>query len=183
MLRRRGGAVPTVLFIGDGATRAALTASVRERQLDAHIRFLGYRPDVPQLVGASDALVLCSAREGLPRCILEAQAMETPVIGSDAKGTADLLADNRGLIVAVGDTDALASAMSDVATQRVAARARAHAAAVWVRATCGLAHLIELHEALYTNVLKQPARRRAIIQRDYSSDAVQDVPNERLRQP
>ena len=183
VLRRRRGAVPTVLFIGDGATRAALTASVRERQLDAHIRFLGYRPDVPQLVGASDALVLCSAREGLPRCILEAQAMETPVIGSDAKGTADLLADNRGLIVAVGDTDALASAMADVATQRGAARTRAQAAAVWVRATCGLSHLIELHEALYTNALKQPARRRTIVQRDDAADAVQGGPHEPLRQP
>jgi glycosyltransferase involved in cell wall biosynthesis len=183
VLRRRGGAVPTVLFIGDGATRAALTASVRKRKLDAHIRFLGYRSDVPQLVGASDALVLCSAREGLPRCILEAQAMETPVIGSDAKGTADLLADNRGLIVAVGDTDALASAITDVATQREAARARAQAAGIWVRATCGLPHLIALHEALYTNALKQPARRRAIIQRDDAADALQDVSHERLRQP
>lgn len=178
--QRHGLALPIVLFIGDGATREALEARVHALDLSAHIRFLGFRPDVPQLVGASDALMLTSAREGLPRCILEAQAMETPVIGSDAKGTADLLADDRGLLYPVGDVAALAAAIDTVIAHPEAARARAQHAGAWVRANCGLPHLIALHETLYHDVLGDLAARDGLRSSGMPADTVQQGSRPRL---
>lgn len=153
VLRARGIALPTLLFVGDGPQRPQVEARVRASGLGQHLRFLGFRTDVPALVGASNALMLVSAREGLPRCILEAQAMEIPVIGSDAKGTADLLADGRGLVVGTGNFEALADAIQNILDRPAEARSRAMKAAAWVRETGSLSRIIDLHDTLYHQAL------------------------------
>lgn len=152
-LQARTTSLPVVVFVGDGPTRASLEQRAQSLGVSAWTRFLGFRSDVPAIVGASDALMLCSAREGLPRCVLEAQSMQVPVIGSNAKGTADLLQDGRGLIVPVADPAALATAMLDVMQHPDDARNRAVVAARWVQQTCALPALIVAHETLYAEAL------------------------------
>lgn len=149
----RGATPPCVLFLGDGPTRVALEQRVASLGLSEHVRFLGYRTDVAEIVAASDALVLCSAREGLPRCVLEAMAMEVPVLGSDAKGTIDLLRDDRGSVVPVGNARALAEAMLELMQRSAAARQRAKRASVWVRTHCDQQVLLDAHDALYDQAL------------------------------
>jgi glycosyltransferase involved in cell wall biosynthesis len=51
-----------------------------------NIRYLGFRNDIPTIMKASDTFVLPSYREGLPRSIIEAMAMETPIIATDIRG-------------------------------------------------------------------------------------------------
>ncbi|MCC6244309.1 MAG: glycosyltransferase [Gemmatimonadaceae bacterium] len=141
--------LPVVLFIGDGPRRASLTAMVKRLGLDSHIRFLGQRGDVADLVGSADALVLASKREGYPRCILEAMALEIPVIASAARGSSDLLADERGWLYPIGDVERLVDRIRCVLTDPHAARARAERAANWVRQTASFARIAEQHVALY----------------------------------
>ncbi|WP_075618324.1 glycosyltransferase family 4 protein [Paenisporosarcina indica] len=50
------------------------------------IRYLGFRKDIPLLMNASDVYILPSYREGLPRSIIEAMAMEKPVIATNIRG-------------------------------------------------------------------------------------------------
>ena len=78
------------------------------------VHFLGYRKDIPALIQAADAVLLVSQQEGLPRSIMEAMCLNTPVIGSNIRGTQDLLEDGCGLLIDLGDTDALAEAMIQV---------------------------------------------------------------------
>jgi len=59
-------------------------------------------------------MLLTSQREGLPRSIMEAFCAATPVIGTKIRGIQDLLSDNCGLLVEVGDTDALAQAIAQM---------------------------------------------------------------------
>lgn len=47
---------------------------------------LGFRNDTPELLSISDAFVLPSHREGLPRSIIEAMGMNLPIIASNIRG-------------------------------------------------------------------------------------------------
>jgi glycosyltransferase involved in cell wall biosynthesis len=83
-----------------------------ELGVEKQVHLLGYRQDIPTLICSSVATLLVSEREGLPRCIMESFCLETPVIGTNIRGTRDLLADDRGLIVTVGNIEAIAAAMN-----------------------------------------------------------------------
>jgi glycosyltransferase involved in cell wall biosynthesis len=67
--------------------------------------------DIPELLRASRATILCSGQEGLPLAVLEAQAMGVPVIGTDVRGTRDLIGSGGGRIVPLGNCAALAEAI------------------------------------------------------------------------
>lgn len=60
------------------------------------VHFLGRRRDIPVLMRASVATLIASAQEGLPNCVRESLCMETPVIGTEIRGTRDLLVDGNG---------------------------------------------------------------------------------------
>jgi Glycosyltransferase len=78
---------------------------------DAFSEF-GFQEDIRTIHAAADVLVLCSEREPLGICILEAMAMGIPVIVPDSGGPAEILRDGHGgLIVPTGDPDALADAI------------------------------------------------------------------------
>ncbi|MEL6496717.1 MAG: glycosyltransferase family 4 protein [Cyanobacteria bacterium J06623_7] len=93
---------------GEGKTRPAIEALAQELGIEKQVHFLGYREDIPSLICAADAVLLVSQQEGLPRSLMEAMCLNTPVIGSNIRGTRDLLADGCGLLVNVGDIAALA---------------------------------------------------------------------------
>lgn len=103
-----------IAFAGDGATRLALEQLTEQLGLQQQVHFLGFRRDIPALICASDAVLLTSAREGLPRSIMEAFCAATPVIGTKIRGIQDLLADECGLLVEVGNIEALAKAMANI---------------------------------------------------------------------
>lgn len=97
---------------GDGTTRQATEALVQELGLQKQVHFLGYRQDIPVLICASLAILLTSQREGLPRSIMEAFCAGIPAIGNKIRGIQDLLEDDCGILVDVGDIDALAKAIA-----------------------------------------------------------------------
>jgi glycosyltransferase involved in cell wall biosynthesis len=101
-------------FAGDGQTRLEIEKLVAKLGLQQQVHFLGFRDDIPALICASVAMLLTSQREGLPRSIMEAFCAATPVIGTKIRGIQDLLGDDCGLLVELGDIDALAQAMAEM---------------------------------------------------------------------
>jgi glycosyltransferase involved in cell wall biosynthesis len=99
---------------GDGSTRPEIEQLAQELNLASQVYFLGFRYDIPALICSSKALLLTSGREGLPRSIMEAFCAATPVIGTKIRGIQDLLADDCGLLVEVGDIAALTQAIAHV---------------------------------------------------------------------
>ncbi|MGL5943955.1 MAG: glycosyltransferase family 4 protein [Waterburya sp.] len=99
---------------GNGQIRSEIEKLTAKLGLQKQVHFLGFRHDIPTLICASVAILLTSQREGLPRSIMEAFCAATPVIGTRIRGIQDLLTDNCGLLVEVGDTDALAQAMAEI---------------------------------------------------------------------
>lgn len=86
VVRERGDNA-ILLLCGDGPYREDLERAVHEAGLGDHIRFLGVRSDVPDLLQAADAAILPSTFEGLPYTALEAQAAGLPILLSDAVST------------------------------------------------------------------------------------------------
>ena len=60
------------------------------------------------------ALILSSRIEGQPGVIVEAQGAGLPVVATSVGGVPELLADNRGILVAAGDAGALRAALERV---------------------------------------------------------------------
>jgi glycosyltransferase involved in cell wall biosynthesis len=103
-----------IAFAGYGITQAKIEQLATKLGLRSQVHFLGHRKDIPTLICASQAVLLTSQQEGLPRCIMEAFCAAKLVIGTKIRGIQDLLADNCGILIEVGDTDALAAAMRKV---------------------------------------------------------------------
>lgn len=77
--------------------------------------FTGHRSDVVEHYALMDVCVLPSHREGFPRTLMEAAAMEVPVVATNIRGCRSAVADGRnGLLVPVHDAQELARAIGVV---------------------------------------------------------------------
>jgi len=106
--------VPDALFLlaGEGPEREPLEALAAQLGIADRVRFLGRRDDVPELLAACDAFALPSLYEGSSLAVLEAMAAGIPIVSSAIGGTEELIEDGRsGLLVAPGDSAALAAAL------------------------------------------------------------------------
>jgi len=121
---------PTLLVIaGDGSCRAALESQANALGLSDRTRFLGHRDDVQEIHQALDLYVQSSDSEGIPNAVLEAMAVETPVVATDVGGTNEIIDDGvHGLLVPAADPEALARAIRDTITDAGATAARVRAA-------------------------------------------------------
>lgn len=100
--------------IGDGLKQQAADLRIAE-----HLLWLGRRTDVPDLLGASDAGVLCSWQEGFSNSILEGMAAGLPMLVTDVGGNAEAVTNGKtGLVVPSHDPAALGEALVLLATDQ-----------------------------------------------------------------
>ena len=96
---------------------------------DPAIRRLGFVENAPPLFAAADVFVFPSRFEGLGNVLLEAAAMELCAVAFRRPGMEEAIADGvSGILVADGDTDALADAVSRLLDDREARSALGRAA-------------------------------------------------------
>jgi glycosyltransferase involved in cell wall biosynthesis len=90
---------------------AGLKERVAELNLADRVSWLGEREDVPELLSALDILLLPSREEPFGRAVIEAMALETPVLATDVGGPAEIILDGReGYLLSPGDPSAWADA-------------------------------------------------------------------------
>lgn len=102
-----------LLVIGDisSSERDQQTVSLFEKyKNNPNIIFTGYRSDIPELLAISDIYCLPSYREGMPRSIIEAMAMECAIVATNIRGSREEV-DHRvnGYLVGLGDPKAIAN--------------------------------------------------------------------------
>ncbi len=72
------------------------------------MKFLGFRSDTLELYHSMDVFALSSLREGLPNVLLEAMALEVPIVTTRVAGIPKLVThDDNGLIVEPGSVSQL----------------------------------------------------------------------------
>jgi len=97
---------------GEGRERERL-APLAERN---GVALLGARRDVLELTAAAGATCLPSEAEALPMSILEAMALERPVVATDVGGTAEEVVDGEtGYLVAAGEAEPIRHALLELA--------------------------------------------------------------------
>jgi glycosyltransferase involved in cell wall biosynthesis len=138
-----------LVFAGSGPLMDKMKQLAAELGVADRIHFLGNRSDIPVLMKAASANILVSAQEGLPRSVLESLALGTPTIGTKIRGTQDLLEGGCGLLVDVGDVDALTDAMAWVLDRSEEAAQMSKLGEERI-STYNLDVIIKLHEELYT---------------------------------
>ncbi|MEM7392951.1 MAG: glycosyltransferase family 4 protein [Verrucomicrobiota bacterium] len=86
--------------------------TIERWKAEGPVRFAGAVEDVRPHLDRASVYVLPSYREGLPRTVLEAMAMQRPVITTDAPGCREtVIPEETGLLVPPGDSGALCEAM------------------------------------------------------------------------
>ena len=146
-----------LIVAGGGPLEDAHQAEAEELGISDHVRFLGRRSDVPDILAAMDVYVLPSESEGLPIGLLEAMAAARPIVATAVGAVPRVLGDGEyGRLVQPCSPDALAEAINGLladpeARQRMAERARER-----VVAEFSISRTVDEYAALY----QQAAPRR-----------------------
>lgn len=106
-----------IIFAGDGPLRGAIEAAITSAGLNDCMSITGWlsSKDVRGEIERTRALVLPSFAEGLPVVIMEAMALERPVVSTIVAGIPELVTPGEtGWLVVAGDAVALAQALREV---------------------------------------------------------------------
>ena len=103
-----------IVIVGDGDLRQALEQDIAARGMRDHFEFRGWASaaEVRDVILGSRAFVLPSFAEGLPVAIMEALALQRPVITTRIAGIPELVDEQCGWLVDAGEPEALAAAMA-----------------------------------------------------------------------
>ena len=103
-----------LVLVGDGPLRPQIETLIAQNGLQEHVEITGWasNSEVQQQILASRAMVLPSFAEGLPVVIMEALALERPVISTYVAGIPELVEPGTcGWLVPPGSVEALTAAM------------------------------------------------------------------------
>jgi glycosyltransferase involved in cell wall biosynthesis len=102
-----------LLILGEGAEATRLHTLIAQLGRSGRCRLLGHQADPKPYYEAMDVFALSSLREGLPNVLLEALALEVPVVATAVAGVPSLIQDgHNGLLVRPGALDPLTNALA-----------------------------------------------------------------------
>ncbi len=87
---------------------------IKQHEIQARVKFMGNTDDIPNEIRSAAMFVLSSDYEGMPNALIEAMVLGIPCISTDCPcgGPAMLIQDKKsGLLIPVGDVQALSHAM------------------------------------------------------------------------
>jgi glycosyltransferase involved in cell wall biosynthesis len=101
-----------LLLIGEGPYKETLKKTVSDMNLIDTVIFAGYVESLPETLSSATMFVLPTLSEGCPLTIMEAMALELPVIASSVGAIPELVLNkHNGILVPPGDPNALADAI------------------------------------------------------------------------
>lgn len=139
LLRAAAGLVPRfpdleLLLIGRGSDLGRLELLAKDFGIASRTRFVGFVTDEERdaLLARSRVCVCPSEKEGWGLTVIEANAVGTPVVASDAPGLRDSVrSGDTGFLVPVGDVEGFADAIGKLLLADDAAERMACAALAW----------------------------------------------------
>ena len=142
------------LLVGDGPLRAEVESWVAASGLGGAVHLVGLQSEIVPYLSAIDLLMISSDFEGLPLVLLEAMALERPVVSTAVGGIAEVVVDGEtGVLVSPGDAAALARAAIDLLRQPLRRRAMGEAARQRVERAFGTRRMLAELEQLYGRVV------------------------------
>lgn len=143
-----------LLVIGDGPQRHELERLTADLRLQNHIKFLGARSDIAELLSVLDVFVLSSFSEGLSLTLIEACAAAKPIVATDVGGNAEIVEHGiNGLLVPSDRPEALAVAVLEILTDRKKAKQMGEAGRRKFEEEFTLDQMVKRYEDLYESCL------------------------------
>lgn len=156
-----------VFFVGDGALRSQLEETVRSRNLQCCVHFLGYRRDWMNWMDATDIVALPSLYEGMPLVPIEAAAMGKPVVATGVDGTCEVVVDGQtGILVPPAQPQAFAQALISLLQNPDQQKRLGEAGKRRAQEMFSLEQQIRETAALYERLLREqrlPVREEAVV--------------------
>lgn len=111
-----------LVVIGEGEERDSLEKLAIAHGVKERVTFRGNLPQeqLREYYSAADALVLASAREGMPNVLLEAMACGTPVVATPVGGIPEIVCSpDAGIVTGERSVDAFADAINKLFSRKI----------------------------------------------------------------
>jgi glycosyltransferase involved in cell wall biosynthesis len=150
------------LLAGDGPLRKELEKQAQDLGLGNRVIFLGDRRDVPSVLASMDVAVLTSDSESLSNVILEAMAAGLPVVAYGVGGNAELVNQERGVLLPAGDEEGFAAAVGRLLASPSIRVQLGRNSRKFAQENFSLARILERYEACYQTVLEKKGMRSSL---------------------
>lgn len=134
-----------------------ITKDMLESRCDGeYIQWLGHRKDVLELLKQSHIMAFPSwYREGLPKSVIEAEAIGRPVVTTDSVGCRDTVVDGKnGYMIPIKDSDALAMALKKLIDNPELRQTMGKNAREFAVKRFDIKDVVKVHMDVYDNILK-----------------------------
>lgn len=111
-----------IFLAGEGTYKPYIEKSVKTKNYDTNVTFLGHLPHekLTYFYNMADVLVLPSETEGVPMVILEALACGTPVVASNVGGIPDIIVDGiNGIVIDDVSPKKLTSTIIEILSKKI----------------------------------------------------------------
>jgi glycosyltransferase involved in cell wall biosynthesis len=143
------------LLVGEGELKDELKVKSKKLKFEDKIFFVGFRNDIKEILQSIDVLVMPSLLEGLPMILLEAMAMEKPIVATEIEGIKEVLDNGKtGSLVPPKDSKVLAGAIIKMITHKENALNMGLAARKVVTERFGVDVMVEKHKEVYEELLQ-----------------------------
>jgi len=141
-------------LLGDGTERKELETYAQSLASHDGIFFLGFRTDRLEIMSTFDLFAMTSSSEGIPRCLMEAMAMQLPIAAYDIPGIDVLIThDTTGLLAKLGDQDTLSQHWEKLLYNKEYATVLAKNARAYVQKEFSAARMAQEYTTLFHSVL------------------------------
>lgn len=151
------GKVQFLLCGGLDTNPNGITKEMLESRCDGeYIQWLGHRKDVLELLKQSHIMAFPSwYREGLPKSVIEAEAIGRPVVTTDSVGCRDTVVNGKnGYMIPIKDSDALAMALKKLIDNPELRQTMGKNAREFAVNKFDIKDVVKVHMDVYDNILK-----------------------------
>ncbi len=183
IVSRRFGNVKVLLVGEDRGIQEVLMNEITVLNIERHIRFLGLRHDIPQLMAASDLSVLPSHEEGFSNVLLESMAAGLPVVATSVGGNSEAVVHGvTGWLTPPHHPDKLAERMIDLLINEKKSEKWGERGRVLVKRKFSVERMVSRHLALYNQIARGiPGIRRCFVNKTINDHHVKHESNTPLK--
>jgi glycosyltransferase involved in cell wall biosynthesis len=139
-----------------GENRIAIEKLIRELHLDENARLIGWVNDMPPFLATLDLFVSAARAEPFGLAIVEAMAAGVPVVATASEGAREIIDENSGRLVPIGDVASLAKAIDELLNDETERHRLSQNAKVVARERFSLERMLERTEEVYESTKRRP---------------------------
>lgn len=140
----------------DFGNRTSITQEELETWNDkGYFEWIGFQKNMVELLGEAYLVVLPSYREGLPKSLIEANAVGRPIVTTDTVGCRECVdSGENGYLARLQDADDLASKIDAILSNKELALIMSKKARIFAEKNFSITDVVNKHIELYNQLLK-----------------------------